>query len=225
MKGACAVAELPVYLRNFVAASAFEAVYITEQGEQTLLVEVRRKPDGKMLLFTVVDGQQVREGSIQEFILTHQACKSLCIRHTVHVLWNSTPKTGELLEIFVPEQDVSRGISVRLRLTIASTAYETDACATLTEALMELDDVIGSETDWWLQICHDCYYSAPAFLFPVDDRDDLRCYRDAPDVVAEVRDKGKFASPEALYAGSYFVNAFHTCAAWRRRKTPVGRGS
>jgi hypothetical protein len=35
-----------------------------------------------MLPFFVVDGQQVRTGSIQEFILTHQACKSLCIRHT-----------------------------------------------------------------------------------------------------------------------------------------------
>lgn len=63
-----------------------------------------------MLLFTVVDGQQVRASSIQEFILTHQACKSLCIRHTVHVRWNSTPETGEVFEIFSRARRITRHI-------------------------------------------------------------------------------------------------------------------
>ena len=80
--------------------------------------------------------------------------------------------------------------------------------------MMELDDIIDDVAVWHLKTCHGCKFSRPAFLWPVSDRDELRCYRDAPDALAELRSQGKFASSEALHAGEYFVNAFHRCSAW-----------
>jgi hypothetical protein len=214
------MAELPAYARNFMAASSFEATYRTDQGEQTLILEVRRTPDQGLLLFTVVDGQPVRVNSIHSFILTHPACRALSIPHTVGVLWNGTHKRAEFLEVYAPapDPDPTYRVSIEAALTIEGTTYKSEACATLSEAMAELRDAIGPETDWWLLTCYHCDFQQPAFRFLVDDRDEMRCYRDAPEALfVEAKRRGKGASDEALYAGHYYVNAFHTCAAWRRR--------
>lgn len=146
-------------------------------------------------------------------------CLSLSIPHTLYVLWNSVPKAAELVETFVPAPASPSFVNVKLSLVVDGNVYETEACDTLTDAIWELDEAIGEEIEWLLQTCYDCLYSRPAFLTPVSDRDHMRCYRDVPEAFAEVRRQGKNASAEALHSGHYFVNVFHTCAAWQPGKS------
>jgi len=185
-----------------------------------LLIEMRISAEGKILLFTVVNGQQIRSSSIQEFVLSHPDCLSLSIGHSVNILWNKAIERAELYEIYVPVHSGHNLIRVKVRLIVGNTTHETEACETLTEAVMELKELTSPDAEWWIQTCHHCIYSYPAFLGPGwDDRDQLRCYRDTPDEFVQIHQKGqKFVSSDTMYAGNYFVHAFHTCAAWRKPK-------
>ncbi len=210
------MSDLPASGRNFVGVSAVEAVYHAAQVSHRLLLELRRSADGTMRLFTEIGGQQIQARSIHEFILARSDCKSLAIPHRVRVLWQGVPRVADLLEVFIPRHDEAANIHVQLRLDMEGSTYETEPCATLSDAVRELRERFPADTEWWLQTCHHCAYSSPFLLGPGwDDRDDLQCYRDAREALAEVRWMGKFAGYDTLHAGDYFVNAFHTCAAWR----------
>jgi len=210
--------ELPIYARNFVAATAFEVTCSTEQGDETLLVESRRRLDGGMLLFTVIGGQQVQAHSLHELLLASHRCVALTIPHNIRVLWNGVSKSASLLEVLIPTREPLFQPSVKLQLTFDAATYATETCDTLYDAIRELEDILGGDVAMWFQTCIHCNYSWPALYNPGwEDRNDYKCYRDTPEAHIEIRRNGKFASTAAQEAGDYYVDAFHTCAAWQRK--------
>ena len=204
----------PDHIQPFASFNKFWATHRTQHGEQTLLWESRRTIDEKQILYTVFDKDEVRVSSINDFLFAYPKCLSLSIKHNVNVLWNGELKHATLSEIFSLQSEPLRCV-LKLCLAIGDTRYETEYCDSLTDAIWDLDEIINDNVTWWLQTCYDCIYSRPAYLFPVSDRDEMRCYRDVPDAFEEVKNQGKFASNSALHAGHYFVDAFHSCAAWK----------
>ena len=210
--------SIPDPIQSFSSFNKFWAIHHTERGEQTLLWESRTTTDEKRTLYTILNGQEVHVNSINEFLLTHSKCLSLSIPHDVQVLWNGKSQSAKLTETFSLQSE-SISVVINLCLVIDNSRYETEECDTLTDAIWELEERIGGGIKWWMQTCYHCLYSRPAFLVPVSDRDEMRCYRDVPDAFEEVKRQGKFASISALQAGHYFVDAFHSCAAWRPLKS------
>lgn len=201
----------------FVSINLFETVSQTDNGSQILLWESRITSDGYRLLFTRIDGIDVRVNSIYDFMLQRPSYSPLEIRHSVSLLWNALSIQAVLVEILILDiNDKLAPIHTKLRLETFDKIYATDDAISLTEAIWELHELVGEEADWSLQTCHECIYGWPAFRGPISDRDELRCFRDSPDAFAEREIKRKFASEAAFQAGDYFVNAFHTCAAWSR---------
>lgn len=213
---------LPDSFRAFSSFNKFWAIHRTEQGEQTLLWESRTTVDRKRMLYTIFDDQVVRVNSINEFLFAYPKCLSLSIPHDVKVLWNGESQFAKLTETFSLQAD---RVVMKLCLVIGGTTYLTEDCDSLTDAIWELDEIIGDQIKWWLQTCYDCIYSRPAFLFPVSDRDEMRCYRDVPDAFEEVKRQGKFASISSLQAGHYFIDAYHACAAWESLGSDAGAKS
>lgn len=211
-------------MAHFMAISNFEAIYCTTQHKQLLVWEMRTKYQWNIEFFTRINGRDVRVKSLQDFILSEPDAVSLAIPHRVNVLWNNKPEVAELLEIYtpmkVPHHPLMPKVWMNLKLTVGNMSYETTECDHFTEAIWELSELIGSETKWVLQTCHSCNFSYPAFPGPVSDRDDLRCFRDEPEAFIQIQEKGKYASLEALNSGDYFVNVFHTCAAWQQIRSP-----
>jgi hypothetical protein len=176
---------------------------------------MRKRAKGQWIVFTKVGGQLARYDSLQELVLKQPNCRALIISHTLNILWNDTVHKATLYEILSPSEKKSGLVTVKLRLEVNDKEYETEECDSLTEARRHLVE-ISSPVTFQLQICADCCHSWPAVTGPGwDDRDELACYRDAPDAEAELVEKGKFASDEAAGAGEFFVNAFHSCAAWQ----------
>jgi hypothetical protein len=213
--------EIPIdSMTKFADFRVYTAAYQTEQGETTILLEFRTTANEEHLLFTMVGDQEIRAGSIHELVYTLPSLVSLSISHTVHMLWNGEVKQAELTEIFRPRPNVGHSLfaALQLRLVIEGRNYETSLCNTLQDAVWELQEITEAEADWWLRTCYHCQYAGQARDYATSDRE-YWCYRDVPDAFAEIQAKGKYASREALYAGSYFVNAFHVCAAWRPIQT------
>lgn len=221
MSGVMQTIELPAYVEKFVAVDHFEAIYTTEQGEQSILVEARTMIDairGTSLVYTVIDGQPVRSTNIYSLVIEQPGCISLSIVHHLDVLWNGSIKRGELTEIIYPTpDDKSYPYSVILSLIIDDVTYRTTPCDILQDAVWELQEILEADgIDLWFRTCYHCNFSSGAFLWPISDRDGLRCYRDSAEALKEVKQKAKYASREARHAGVYFVNAFHRCAAWEQ---------
>jgi hypothetical protein len=154
-------------------------------------------------------------------VISHRTVENrLSIPHTIHMLWNGEVKQAEVTEIFRPRPNVGHSLfaALQLRLVIEGRKYETSLCNTLQDAVWELQEITEAKADWWLRTCYHCQYAGQARDYATSDRE-YWCYRDVPDAFAEIQAKGKYASREALYAGSYFVNAFHVCAAWRPIQT------
>lgn len=200
---------------GFVAVRAYEAVYETRESAQSVVIELRAKSDSTHLIFTIIDGTEVRASSIQSLVLKRIDCVSLTLIHQFSVLWNSTVKKAILKEAFIRDTDISSYVPVKLSLIIDGETYTTiERCDSFTEAMQELHERVGTEIQWRLQTCFDCEFCWSAFLYPTSDRDELRCYRDAPEAFKEIQTKRKFSSQDAIRAGHYFVHALHTCAAW-----------
>lgn len=212
-------------IAHFMAISSFESIYCTTHDKQVLVWEMRTKYQWNRELFTRINGRDVRVQSLQAFILSEPDSVSLTIPHRVNVLWNSKPEVAELLEIYSPmkgpHHPLMPKVWMNLKLTVGNMSYETKECDSFTEAIWELSELIGSEITWLLQTCDHCNFSYSAFPGPTSDRDDLRCFRDEPEAFIQMQEKGKFASSEALNSGDYFVNVFHTCAAWHPKRSLV----
>ncbi len=200
--------------QNFVAAQAFEAAYEDTQGQQNIMLELRFKADESCLLFTIVRDEPVYASSIHDFVLKCRDCTQLSIGHNLFVLWNGISKPAQLVEHFIPNRGKPLVI-IKTSLFIDGIVFESTDCDTLQDAIGELHDLTDAGISWQIKTCYHCKFCYLAFLGPQSDRDDYRCYRDAPEAFAEVQERGyKFASRASQIAGSYFVNAFHTCAAW-----------
>lgn len=210
--------------QNFVAVSGFEALYKTSQSSQTVIFELRVFRDENLTLFTILDGQEIRETSIHSFVINQAECVSLQIEHPIRILWNGQPEKAALIEEFIRAPlDKSTPIHIRVGLKIGENFFQSDECDTLSDAIKELKEFIGDNTILRLQTCFECIFGWPAFRGPGwDDRNSWRCYRDVPpETFKEVLNKLKFASHEVFFSGHYFVNAFHTCAAWRPQDTSL----
>lgn len=211
-------------LTHFIATSNFEAKYYSKHGERVLLWEMRTRFPWGREFFARMDGRDIRVRSLQEFMLSESDSISMVVPHHVNILWNGTREVAELSEIFAPMDGplnpLMPKVWTNLRLTVGDMSYETTECDSFSEAIWELRELIGTKANWLLQTCCHCKFSYHAYHGPVNDRDDLRCFRDNPEAFAEIQKKGKFASIEALNSGDYFVNVFHSCAGWQRVETP-----
>jgi hypothetical protein len=207
---------------KFMSASSFRAVLRSDDGDESILVEMRKRVDGRWKVFTVVASEIVRASSLQELLLTRPDCYELVIPHEIEVSLNGETKHAQLYEIYARtlQEQVMGRVSIRLRLYIEGSVFETGFNDVLQDALEEIRELIGNGNQLWLRTCHDCRHVwATVNGGGWDERDELSCYRDAPEAGAEVRKKGKFASKKAIGAGEYYVSAFHSCAAWEPSKT------
>ncbi len=208
--------EVPDYFKNFAAFHAYEAIYRTAEKEEQILLEVRNFADEKELLFTVIDNQPIRVGSIHELVYSRPELISLSIPHMIRLLWKGEIKKAELIEIFSRSQNTAYPpiASLQLRLNMEGKTYETTICDTLQDAIEELHEMTRAEALWRLHACYSCRFSGHARDYIVSDRE-YWCYRDVPEVVAEIQAKGRNKSGKGRFDGDYFVDAFHVCAAWQ----------
>jgi hypothetical protein len=209
--------EMNEVYKNFIGANNFIAIYNTLTDTLLLLCESRVLADGQQVFYTNVDGSEIYANSIHDFVRNDTKCISLSIEHPVYVGSKGETNEAILTEQFIrAENDNIAPIHFKTILSIGDKLYESDECDTLTDSIEELLEILGKDQRCRLQICHCCNFSWPAFLHPVSERDELRCFRDAPvDLFEEVLAKGKFASKNARFSGHYYVNAFHRCAAWQ----------
>lgn len=204
------------YDKGFVSVSAFEVTYRTENEAQILLLESRVDTDENRLIFTIINGTEVRASSIFDLVLKREDCISVSIVHNFSIWWNDASKKVEALEVIGRSNNVSYPIYVKLTLRVDNMLYESTEADSLEEAIRDLEEISGLAAPFWFQTCIHCDFSYPAFSGLTSERDELRCYRDAPiESFAEVKAKKKYASPEALSSGNYFVKAFHRCATWQ----------
>ncbi len=207
--------KLPEYAINFVSSHVQEAVYRTEHEEQIVLLESRQSPTEEEILFTIINGQEFRASSIHELVYALPSLVSLSLSHSVRLLWNGFIKKAVLVEIFTPSHTQRPPLAdLQLRLIIDDKSFQTTACDTLQDAVWELHELIGDEVKWWLYTCYSCQYSGYARDYLVSDRQ-YWCYRDVPEAVSEIQAIGRAHRLRARWSGAYFVDAFHTCAAWR----------
>lgn len=219
--------DLPLLSQNFVSASVFEAEYTTARGTETLLIETRTymkkmNEPRVQLLFTVIDGMAVRAPSLYDLVLRNAECLSLSIPHSVMVEWNNVAKRAVLTEVYVPHHGSKPARSIKLLFRVDEQLFETELNDTLQDASEELDEQIGSQDALWFKVCYQCRYAYPKLNGPQDERENFQCYRDSPlEHFEEIKRLKKFASLEALHSGDFFVNAFHTCADWKRWHPPI----
>lgn len=209
------------YKRNFASFHVQEAIYRTEHKQEEILVETRMTALEDQLFFTIVNNQQIRASSIHKLVHLLPSLLSLDIKHSIRLLWNDEKRRAEIEEIFRPRQTSQNSLlaSSQLRLTVDNKTYETTICDTLMDAIWDLQEIIQSKAEIWLYTCFHCQYNGHAMNYLVGDRE-YWCYRAVPEAFAEIRAKRKAASQSARFAGKYFVNAFHTCAAWQLSQPP-----
>ena len=215
--------HLPLIYRNFVSAAVFEAEYTSAHGTQTLLIETRAymkkmNESQTQSLFTVINGEAIQLPSLYNLVLRDPECLSLSIPHSLGTEWNGVTKRAVLTEVLVPHHGPKpgRSVNVKLLFSVDNQFFETDLNDTLQEAFIELDEQMGSSDALWFKVCYQCHYGFPKLNGPQDERENLQCFRDSPlEHFEEVKRLSKFASAAAQHSGDYFVNAFHTCAAWK----------
>lgn len=213
--------ELPLSHSNFVSTAVFEADYATADGVETLCIEVRTyikklNASQTQMLFTMIDGREVRVSSIFDLILLDKKCLSLSIPHSVMIEWNNKSKRAILTEIYIPNHGPQLGKTIKLLLSVDGNLFETSSNDVLQDAFEELNELIAPQKASRLKICYQCNFSYPKLPGRQDERENLQCFRDNLEYFDEVKEAKKFASDKALNSGDFFVNAFHTCAAWKR---------
>ena len=203
---------------EFVSTRVYTAVCQRNGKEELILIESRQSELEKTLVFTVVDGKQIRIGSMLELVQSLPLLESLSMRHIIRVLWNNEFRDAELVETLVPSRvaDDTSLPSLKLALVLEGKTYETTLCDVLTDAYIEMHEMTEDVAAWRWCTCFCCRYARHARFYSNSDRQ-YWCYRDVPDALAEIEAKGKSASSESRFAGNYYVDAFHTCAAWQPR--------
>jgi len=109
--------------------------------------------------------------------------------------------------------------SLKIRLIRDNLQFESEASDTLTDAICDIQEEVEPDVDLWLMTCFHCKFAGHALNYLVGDRE-FWCYRDAPEAFEDVLKRGKSAKMSSRFAGAFFVNAFHTCAAWELRQPP-----
>lgn len=201
---------------QFISFQVYDAIYLTDEGEEHILLEQRQRYDRSFLVYTQIQGREIRANSIHELVISQPDCLSITINHNVPIIWDTISRQVILQETFSPDPTQVTKIAINLKLIVDDVTYESTENDCVTEAWQELHEEIDPHINWHLKTCLSCNFTRPAFLFPTSDRDEHRCYRDVSEAFTEVQEKSKFASRKARYAGDYFVSAFHRCSAWEK---------
>jgi hypothetical protein len=116
--------------------------------------------------------------------------------------------------LMLPNEGSSQeSLLVRARLQLATGTIESELVETLQDAIWELQEAAGG--DLWFAICFHCALSGHARDYLIGDRS-YWCYRDvAGNRGGESVGVADSDEPSRRYAGAYYVDAFHTCPAWR----------
>ena len=205
---------------NFASISALPATIRTENGEEEILVEIRVSSSREHSIFTVIEGERIYSNWIGGIVVENPSVIWLRIERAIHILSNGKRTPAVLSEtmkkVEYEQGTVAESAESQFRLQFDGKEFVSDYNPTLTDALFDIYDLAEPEFDIRLQTCYHCRYANHASLLN-NDRE-YRCYRDVPDAYDEIRLKGKQASNDARFAGTYTVNAFHTCAAWEVRE-------
>ncbi len=199
----------------------WEALYFGEQSCEAITIEMRVTPQNR-LVFAVIDKEPAEARSIQELVAERPDCREISMSHALKLILNGEAKAASLVERFIRDQTRPGLVGRQLVLTVDERRFESQICNSLTEAMFSLDDMLGSSAKWWLTICFDCRFSREARFVPLDDRDFLVCYRDFPNQLSQIEqleDSRKDAT-QLSDGGHFFVNAFHSCAAWKEKRSP-----
>ena len=219
--------DLPLMYQNFVSASVCQAEYTTIHGTQTLVIETRTymkriNESQTQRLFTMIDEEAVQVPSLIDLVLRDAECSSLSIPHSVVIELNGVTQRAMLTEIYTPHHGDNMNWSIKLLLAFDKQIFETEQNDCLQDAFVELGELVGSRDALWVKICYQCNYVHVKRSGIQDEREDLQCFRDSPpQLFEEAKRRLKFASAEAWASGDFFVNAFHTCAAWQRWQPPA----
>lgn len=200
--------------------SSFNLLYANcEVGHQSarISIETRINASGEELFFTKINQVEYIAGSIFELMRKIPSIKSIRIYRNVSALWKEDLTSIELIEAFRLSQALEEetSISYQLYVSIENEKYSTGICETLTDAIWELQEILSPISQFWLCTCFHCFFAHHPLDYMNTDRL-YWCYRDVPEAMSEINAKGKAASPASWFAGTYYVNAFHTCAGWRR---------
>ena len=204
------------YKTNFAAIRAAPATVTTDNGEEDIMIELRIFPSEEQVVFAIVNGMKIYSNWIGGIVADNLSINTLQIDRSIKILSNGKPTTAILSETIrrVLQNDLSEGPSAEFQLTLQfeGAKFETEFHPTLMDGIWEFQEAAEPEMDVWPKTCYHCRFAHHGSLLGHDP--EYRCYREVPEANEEIMRKGKQASDEARYAGTYTVSAFHTCAAW-----------
>jgi len=202
----------------FMAATSYHATCRTDYGDVPLLLELRLFPDGATSWYTIFEDRNIRATYTRGLFDAIPEMLGVAIPHQMTITWQGRNREATIIELLSRDTSAPIGVSIQLQLVLDGQTYTTTPCDVLQDAQLEIVDIAGPEAQLVLQSCSNCIYSGASSPGPGwDDRDGMRCYRDAsPQLFEEVVRRGKFASWDAKHSGHYHVSAFHRCAAWQK---------
>lgn len=207
---------------HFVQTSVYEGNVVFQNGKDfKILIESRMTWDAIVVLYTKIGEDTYRVESIEELVSSVPKIKSIEIPHKVYLSIDGEMVVANLTEVFSSGgRGNKKPIIFQVKLIIMEKVYRTSDCETLTDAIWELDEIMSQDLKkgWRLFSCYDCRFSYFARSYLNSDRM-YWCSRDVSTKdLEEIESKGKFASQKSLFAGVYYVDAFHYCAAWTAKK-------
>lgn len=207
--------DAPDNWNRFISSRYYRAKYKSDSGEEEIIIEVRANAIDEFKFFSIVMGEKIVASYLMQFAMLLPNLISLEIPHSLQVMWSNNIYEAQLLEIFqVTETDSdSKSCTLRLELKVDQQVFQTEPCDTLQDAVWELDGLIGDQIQWQLRTCFHCYFSGHARDYITGDRE-YWCYRDSS-IYPERRNQWKSVDPKIRFDADFYVNAFHTCAAWR----------
>jgi hypothetical protein len=211
--------EQPDFVRQFRAAYVDDAVGQLAGGDEVqLLLETRYGADEQVEIFTVHQGIERRAKSMNELVARLADLEQLRIPRLVPLQVDGKVTTGTITEVYRPSTTSNpfEG-TVKAVLEFDSATWESPWTDFLGDALTELH---GLNSHWRFRTCISCAMAGHPTPYGNDDQQ-LWCYRDSPEALAELAQHGRFAGGSHAFSGYYWVRAFHRCASWRQRVVAV----
>lgn len=209
------------YWRHFVLSRHYFARVVNGEGTEKIVIEERANALDEFEIYAIVKGEPIRARFFEEFAASLPGMRRLEIPHRIELVWDGEIRKADFIEVFKrsAEGDGHAMIEFSVVLKVGDNSYATEACDTLQDAIWELEETISHRATWRIRSCYHCFYSGHARFYATSDRE-YWCYRDIPDF-PEWKSDWKGATPSERSSGHFYVNAFHTCAAWRAYDDPT----